>query len=71
MTELSSEKQNLLLSVVDAQERALTGCATIFSALEDHPDSDVANVAIVAMRALTLNQAKIEAMIDGLTATRH
>jgi hypothetical protein len=70
-SELSPEKQQLLKHVVGAQEQALNGCETIFRGLRHSPDPLVSSIAEQAIEALESNRAILEALIDGLTSTKH
>lgn len=78
MTELSSEaaplspaRIDLLKSAVDRQEQMLNACKVVFAELTEHPDSTVAEIATVCLKHLKRSHEVLEAMIDGLNATRH
>lgn len=68
---LSPERQNLLLDTVNVQERMLDGCEAIFSGLRQSSDPEVVSVSEVALAAIQKNRALIDAMIEGLTCTKH
>lgn len=68
---LSPARIELLKIAVDTQERMLTGCSLIFSGLRQHPDADVSGASQAAYDAIENHRAVLEALIDGLHATRH
>jgi hypothetical protein len=71
MIDLSPVRQQLLSDALDVQERMLQGVTLIFRGLSDHNDPEVSSVSRVALKLLTETQEILEAMIDGLNATRH
>jgi hypothetical protein len=69
--ELSPARQKLLLEAIDHQARMFTGCMLIFRGLSDHNDPEVSSISTHALEALQRYRDTLQAMIDGLTATRH
>lgn len=68
---LSPAKQNLLLDIVDAQDRMLDGVSQIFSGLRQSSDPEVSDISAVAFKALRHNKLTIIAMTERLSATLH
>lgn len=68
---LSAAKQNLLLDVVDAQDRMLDGMALIFSGLRQSSDPEVSSISAVALKAIRRSQLTVIAMTEKLNATLH
>jgi hypothetical protein len=71
LTELSPARIELLKQAVDTQERMLNGVELVFRGLSHHPDAEVSSVSGVCLKLITEHRDILEAMIDGLHATRH
>lgn len=71
MTEIDPVRLKLLQDVIDIQERSLAGATMIFSGLRKSSDPEVVSISEVAFNALSNTQLVLEALIDGLTATKH
>lgn len=71
MSELSPERQQLLKQALDIQERMLEACVEVFRGLSHHPDAEVSSVSEYCLTTIEENRAVLDALIDGLTATKH
>lgn len=71
MSELSPARVELLKQVVDCQERMLDGASLVFKGLRQSSDPEVSSVSGVCFDAIQTHRAVLEALIDGLDATRH
>lgn len=71
MSELSPARQELLKQALDVQERMLDGCTQVFRGLSRYPDAEVSSVCEEVLGLITHNRLVLEAMVDGLNATRH
>lgn len=71
MIDLSPARQQLLADALDVHERMLNGVELIFRGLSEHPAPEVSSVSGVALKLITNHRDVLEAMIDGLHATRH
>lgn len=68
---ISPEKLQLLKQAIDIQERMLDGVTQVFRGLSHHNDAGVSSVANACLVSIEHNRDVLEALIDGLNATKH
>jgi hypothetical protein len=68
---MSPARIELLKNAVDTQEKMLNGVELVFRGLSHHPDAEVSSVSEVVLGLLKQHHETIDAMVEGLTATKH
>lgn len=71
MAEVTPERLELLKQAIDIQERMLDGVSQVFRGLSHHHDAEVSSVCTDCLSSIEHNRDVLEALIDGLTATKH